>query len=494
MPAPGRDDSMGGGATQPARGDMQDKDFRRAAHELVDWMADYLTAVETYPVRARVQPGDILAELAETPPDAGEPMAAIFDDFKNLILPGMTHWQHPSFFGYFPANSSPPSVLAEMLTATLGAQCMSWQTSPAATELEQRMMAWLAAMFGLDGFEGVIQDSASSATLCAILTARERATDWRVNETGLAGGPALTVYCSSECHSSIEKDVKIAGLGRANLRQIAVDETYAMDPDNLAAAIEADIAAGNVPICVIAAIGTTGSSAIDPLPAIAEICARHGIWLHVDAAWAGAALILPEHRWMIDGIESADSLVINPHKWLFTNFDCTAYFVRDPAALVRTLEILPEFLKTPDDAERNYRDWSVPLGRRFRALKLWFVIRSYGVDGLKARIAAHIAMAQALAREIGAAENFELMAPVPLALICFRCRPVGWRGDLDRLNETIVARINDSGEAFLTHTRLAGAYVMRLSIGQTTTEQRHVDRVWQLIQDTARAVAAETTP
>lgn len=469
---------------------MTPEEFRTHAHRMVDWMADYLANVEDRPVRAQVAPGEVLDCLPSDAPENAEPFSDIFADFESLVMPGMTHWQHPSFFAYFPANSSPPSVLAEMLTATLGAQCMSWQTSPAATELEQRVMAWLRTMIGLpDDFEGVIEDTASTATLCALLSARERASGFRGNQQGLRPGSALTVYCSSECHSSIDKDVMIAGIGSDNLRKVAVDESFAMRPDALEAALVSDIEAGLTPCAVVAAIGTTGSSAIDPLAAIGEICAKYGVWLHVDAAWAGSALILTEHRGMIDGIAHADSFVFNPHKWLFTNFDCSAYFVRDPDTLLRTLSVLPEYLKTREgDEVRNYRDWGVQLGRRFRALKLWFVIRSYGVSGLRARIAAHIAMAQRLAGEIADAKDFELMAPVPLALLCLRYRPAGLKDEaaIDALNETLLEKVNDTGRAYFTHTRLGGHYVIRFSIGQTATEWRHVEAAWHLLRGMAR--------
>ena len=443
-------------------------------------MADYLANVESYPVRARVEPGEIAASLADAAPESGEPIEAIFCDFESLVLPGMTHWQHPNFFAYFPANSSPPSVLAEMLTAALGAQCMSWQTSPAATELETRMMEWLRAMIGLpEDFRGVIQDTASAATLCAIVTARERA----------AGAGEFTVYCSAEAHSSIEKGARIAGLGRDSVRKIAVDDRFAMVPLALDDVIRADIAAGRRPLCVVATLGTTGTSGFDPLRPIGEICRRHGIWLHVDAAWAGSALVAPEHRWMIDGVEGADSFVFNPHKWLLTNFDCSAYFVRDPEALVRAFEILPEYLKTAeDDRVVNYRDWGVPLGRRFRALKLWFVIRSYGVEGLRQHIRTHIEMAQELAGEIAQSEDFEILAPATLSLFCFRYRPRGIDdpAQIDALNQDLLDRLNDSGALFLTHTRIGGALAIRFCVGQTATERRHVAAAWRCIQQTAR--------
>jgi len=473
-------------------GAVDSKDFRRHAHAFVDWMADYMDGVEAFPVRAQVKPGEIAARLPLSPPEGPEPLEAIFEDFKSTLLPGITHWQHPSFFAYFPANSSPPSVLAEMLTATLGAQCMLWQTSPAATELETRVLDWVRQITGLpEGFTGVIQDSASSAILCAILTAREQATGWRVNEDGVGAGERLTVYCSTETHSATEKDVKIAGLGRRNLRKIPVDERFAMRPDALDAAIRADRAAGAQPVCVVASLGTTGVGAVDPLRAIGEVCRRHGVWLHVDAAWAGSALVLPEHRGMIDGIELVDSFVFNPHKWLFTNFDCSAHFVRDPDALVRTLEILPEFLKTRERRQViDYRDWSVQLGRRFRALKLWFVIRAYGVAELRRMIAAHIDLAREAGEWIEAAPDFELMAPRSLALLNFRYHPRGVDEPavLDRLNERLLEALNDSGRLYLTQNRVRGAFAIRFSIGQTTTARRHVEAAWRQIQDTARAL------
>jgi aromatic-L-amino-acid/L-tryptophan decarboxylase len=471
---------------------MDTEDFRRHAHAFVDWMADYLRDVERYPVRAQVKPGEIAAGLPLTPPADGEPIEAIFEDFRTRILPGITHWQHPSFFAYFPANSSPPSLLAEMLTATLGAQCMLWQTSPAATEMETRVLDWLRQMIGLpEGFAGVIQDSASSAILCALLTAREKATGWRANEEGLGAVERLTVYCSGETHSATEKDAKVAGIGRKNIRKIAVDDRFALRPEALEAAIRADLAEGARPACVVASLGTTGVGAMDPLRPIGEICRRYGVWLHVDAAWAGSALVLPEHRGMLDGIEHVDSFVFNPHKWMFTNFDCSAHYVRDPDALVRTLEILPEFLKTRERSQViDYRDWSVPLGRRFRALKLWFVLRAYGVRGIQAAIAAHIEHARALEGWIQAAPDFELLAPRSLALLNFRYRPAGLTAEaLDTLNARLLEALNDSGELYLTQNRVRGAFSIRFSIGQTATERRHVEAAWRKIQDTGRALA-----
>jgi len=469
-------------------------EFRRNAHAMVDWMADYLDSVERYPVRAQVRPGDIAARLPLSPPETGEGMERIFSDFQADVLPGITHWQHPSFFAYFPANSSPPSVLAEMLTATLGANCMLWQTSPAATEMETRMLDWLRQMTGLpEGFQGVIQDSASSASLCAILTARERATGWQANDAGLGVVPRLTVYASAETHASVEKDVKVAGLGRNQLRKVAVDDSFAMRPDALEAAIVEDRTTGLVPACVVATLGSTGVGAADPLRAIGEVCQRQRVYLHVDAAWAGSAFILPDHRWMLDGVELADSYAFNPHKWLFTNFDCTAHFVRNPAELVRTLEIAPVYLQTRESSRViDYRDWSVPLGRRFRALKLWFVIRSYGVEGLRAKIAAHIDLARELESWIAAAPDFELLVPRSLALLNFRYHPRGVNApaELDRLNAELLESLNASGKLYLTQNRVRGAFSIRFSIGQTTTARRHVEAAWETIQATARSLAS----
>jgi len=464
--------------------------FRSHAHNLVDWMADYLENVRDLPVKAQVEPGEIIGELPTEPPNEGEAFESIFDDFNRIIMPGMTHWQHPSFHAYFPANSSPPSLLAEMLTSTIGAQCMSWQTSPAATELEQRVMEWLRQMLDLpDTFTGVIQDTASTATLCSILTAREVKSDFEINRVGLQSSPRYTVYCSAETHSSIEKDVKIVGLGQESLRKIEVDDRFAMIPEALETAIRKDLENGFTPLCVVAALGTTSSTAVDPIRRIGEICRKYDIWYHVDAAYSGTALLLPEMRWMSDGVELADSFVFNPHKWMFTNFDCSAYFVKDVSALVRTFEILPEYLKTAEgDRVNNYRDWGIQLGRRFRALKLWFVIRSYGVEGLKEMIRRHIALAQELAGEIERTDDFELLAPIPVNLICFRYAPSGVSDEkkMASLNQQLMERINDSGKLYLTHTRLNGVFSLRLCLGQTQLNKADVERAWEIIRTAAR--------
>lgn len=469
---------------------MDNEEFRRFGHEIVDWMADYAVQVEKLPVTPAVRPGEIKAQLAGAPPEAAEPMDRILRDFRDIVLPGMTHWQHPGWFAYFPANASPPSILAEMITAALGAQCMVWQTSPAAAELEEVAMGWLRDMIGLPrDMAGVIQDTASTATLCALLSARERATGFEANERGLRH--PLTVYASREAHSSIEKGVKIAGYGRENLRVLDTDEGFALRPAALEEAIEADLARGFRPACAVATVGTTSSGAVDPLPAIGKICRRHGLWLHVDAAWGGTAAVLPEMRRLLDGVEAADSFVFNPHKWMLTNFDCSAYFVKDPAALVRTFEIHPEYLKTGQDAVvKNYRDWGIQLGRRFRALKVWFVLRAYGVEGIRAMVREHLRLAGLFKGWLEADPRFELLAPVRLPLVCFRLND-GRPGEaLDSLNRGLLEKVNASGRVFMTHTSLRGKYTLRLVVGQRTTAERHVKLAWDLLRGAAEDLSA----
>jgi aromatic-L-amino-acid decarboxylase len=469
---------------------MNPEEFRAHGHLLVDWMADYLAQVGTRRVVPDVKPGAIRRALPDAPPEHAEPFERVVADFERLILPGMTHWNHPGWFAYFAGNNSPPSILAEMLTATLGAQCMSWQTSPAATELEQVTMGWLARMLNLPaGFTGVIQDTASTATLVALLSARERASGFAGERLGVEAGRGLRVYASAEAHSSVAKGVKLAGYGAEALRAIPVDERYALRADALADAMARDVAAGLTPACVVATVGTTSSTAMDPLPAVAEISRRHGAWLHVDAAWAGSAAIIPELRWILDGVEHADSLVFNPHKWMLVNFDLTAYFVRDVDTLLRVFTVTPEFLRTRHDKDvANFRDWGIQLGRRFRALKLWFVIRSYGVEGLRAVIRRHVALAREFAGWVSASPDFELLAPAPLGLVCFRYRPAGTAADdpgLDELNRELLARVNASGRVFLTHTALGGRYTIRLAVGQRCTEREHVEEAWRLVREAA---------
>ena len=470
---------------------MTPKEFRRRGRQVVDWVADYMERVESMPVLSKVEPGEIRAKLATAPPETGEPFDAMLRDLDDVVLPGITHWQSPRFFAYFPANASGPSILGDLVASGLGVQGMLWQTSPACTEVETHVLDWLVRMLGLperylstsDG-GGVIQDTASSAALCALVAARERATGGRTGREG--GDGTLTAYTSTQAHSSIEKDVRIAGIGAANLGLVDVDTSYAMRPDALAAAIEADRAAGREPFFVSATVGTTSSNAIDPLRPIGEICQRHGLWLHVDAAMSGTAALCPEHRWIHDGLELADSYCFNPHKWMFTNFDCDAFWVADRASLVGALSVLPEYLRnraTESGAVIDYRDWQIPLGRRFRALKLWFVIRHYGVEGLRHHVRRHVELAQAFRGWIEGEPGFELAAPVPLNLVCFR------HEGGDEANERILETVNASGRIFLTHTKLDGRFTLRLSIGQTWTEERHVRAAWDAIRDAAARLA-----
>jgi aromatic-L-amino-acid decarboxylase len=463
---------------------MTAEDFRRHGRAVVDWIADYWQRVESLPVLSSVHPGDIRAALPARPPTEGEPFETILRDVDALILPGITHWQSPNFFAFFPANTSGPAILGELLSAGLGVQGMLWTTSPACTELETHVLEWLAEMLGLPTTftsagrgGGVIQDTASSASLCALLAARERATGYGSNERGCDG--RLVAYASTQTHSSVEKGVKIAGLGRANLRQIEVDDTFAMRPEALARQIREDRQAGLVPCFVCATVGTTSSNAIDPLPEIGRICRENQLWLHVDAAMSGTAAICPEFRHILNGVELADSLCVNPHKWMFTNFDCDCFYVADRAALIRTLSILPEYLKnkaTESGAVIDYRDWHIQLGRRFRSLKLWFVIRSYGVAGLQHHVRRHIALAQAFAGWVRDSKDFELAVEPPLNLVCFRHR------EGDEFNRALLDRLNASGSLYLTHTTLSDRFTLRLCVGQTNTEETHVVRAWERIR------------
>ncbi len=467
---------------------MNKEEFKNFGYKFVDWVADYLSEVGKHPVCSPLIPGQVRSKLPSQAPKKGESMEKLFKDFQKKILPGLAHWQHPSWFAYFPANNSPSSILAELLTAGIGAQCMIWKTSPAAAELEEVVLEWLRKMLSLpERMSGVIQDTASTATLVALLTARERATNFESNKNGLK--KPLVVYASEEAHSSVEKGAKIAGYGKENIRYIPTDEAFAMIPSKLEEAVVEDRDRGLQPACVVATLGTTSSTAIDPLSPIGKICQKERLWLHVDAAFAGTAAILPEKRWMLEGAEYMDSFVFNPHKWMLTNFDCSAYYVRDPASLIRTFEIHPEYLKTGVDAEvKNFRDWGIQLGRRFRALKLWFVIRSYGVEGLQKIIREHIWLAQKFKDWVEKHDCFELMAPVNLSLVCFRLNDGRGEEDLNRLNQEFLERLNRSGKVFLTHTTLRGKYVLRMAIGQRTTEEKHVREAWELMLSTAEEI------
>ncbi|WP_317129414.1 pyridoxal phosphate-dependent decarboxylase family protein [Litoribacter populi] len=463
---------------------MDKEEFRKHAHLLVDWMADYMEGKEEYPVTPNVQPGDILNQLPTSAPEEGEDFDRIFGDFKDVILPGMTHWQHPGFFGYFPANNSEPSILAEMLMSTLGAQCMSWLTSPAATELEERVLEWLRDAKGIcSTWKGVIHDTASTATLSAILAARERITNYRINQLGFKGDENFRVYSSEHVHSSIDKALRIAGIGQDNLVKIRVDDKYALIPEFLDKAIQEDIANGFTPLCVVSALGTTSSTAIDPINKIGDICQKYNIWHHIDAAFAGAALLLPEFRWMNEGHEKADSYVFNPHKWMFTNFDCSVLFLKDPKYLINTFSLTPEYLRTQlDEQVNNYRDWGIQLGRRFRALKLWFVIRHYGLNGLRKKLRHHLELTNKVLEWIKAHPSLEILAPVPLNTICFRfVNPNVSDEKLNLLNEKWLAEVNQTGLAFFTHTKLDGKFVIRWVIGQTDVEESHIKNAWSLL-------------
>jgi aromatic-L-amino-acid decarboxylase len=468
---------------------MTPDEFRHWGYAMVDWIADYQKRVADLPVLSRVQPGQLRASLPPEPPLRGEPFETILADVDRLILPGITHWQSPNFFAYFPANTSGPSILGELLSAGLGVQGMLWATSPACTELETHVLDWTADLLGLpDRFKssgaggGVIQDSASSGVLCALLAARERATFFQTNEKGC--NRTLMAYTSPHAHSSVEKAVKAAGLGRRQLRLVDVDSTCAMNPASLSLQVQADRQQGLQPFFVTATLGTTSSNGFDPLPQIARICREEGLWLHVDAAMCGSAAICPEFRHLQNGIELADSYAFNPHKWMFTNFDCDCFYVADRATLIKTLSVLPEYLRnqaTESGAVIDYRDWHVPLGRRFRALKLWFVIRHYGLEGLQFHIRRHVELAHQFAGWVEQSSDFQLVAPVPLSLVCFAHRAG------DDFNRQLLDRLNASGKLYLTHTVLNGRLALRFCVGQTNTEEVHVRRAWELIQETARS-------
>lgn len=451
---------------------MTPEDFRKWSRKAADWGVDYREGLRERPVRAQTAPGDIAAQLPAAPPEAAEAMDAIMADFERIVLPGMTHWQHPRFFAYFPANAADISVVAEYLVTAMAAQCMLWQTSPAATEMETRMVDWLRQAIGLpDRFTGVIQDSASSATLAAVLTMRERALSWAGNQQGLSGQPRLRVYASAEVHTSIDRAIWIAGIGQDNLVRVPVKgERRGLDPAALETAIRADRDAGFVPAGLIACTGGTSVGACDDLAAVIKVAKEHGLYTHVDAAWAGSAMICPEFRTLWTGVEGADSIVFNPHKWLGAQFDCSAHFIADPASLVKTLAIQPEFLKTHGhDGLINYSEWSVPLGRRFRALKLWFLMRGYGLEGLRRRIRNHVAWSEALAERLRNTPGFEIVTEPVLSLFTFR---LAGRDDAAQL--AFVNRINDDGRIYITQTRVDGAIAIRFQAGQFDAKEADV--------------------
>ncbi|MFZ0687527.1 MAG: pyridoxal-dependent decarboxylase [Terriglobales bacterium] len=471
---------------------MSPEEFRRQGHAVVDWIADYHSRVESFPVLSRVQPGEVRSKLPASAPQQGESFEQMLTDVERVILPGITHWQSPNFYAYFPANASGPAILGDLLSSGLGVQGMLWSTSPACTELETHVLDWLVSMLGLPekflstsaAGGGVIQDTASSASLCALLAARERSTQFASNRKGCDG--RRIAYCSTQTHSSVEKAMKIAGMGSDNLRHIEVDQNFAMRPEALVSQIESDVHAGLVPCFVCATVGTTSSNAIDPVREIARICRDHNLWLHVDSAMSGTAALCPEFRYINDGVEFADSYTFNPHKWMFTNFDCNVFFVADRKHLIQTLSILPEYLRnqaTESGAVIDYRDWHIQLGRRFRSLKLWFVIRHYGIEGLQHHIREHVRLAQEFVAWLGQDERFELAAPAQLNLVCFRLR------EGEDANQRLMDRLNASGDLFLTHTKLDGKFTLRLCIGQTNTQARHVEHAWQRIQQETEKLA-----
>jgi aromatic-L-amino-acid decarboxylase len=466
---------------------MDPESFRREGYRVVDWIADYFAQPERYPVLSRVKPGDVRNALPIEAPEQGESFDAILSDFEKLIVPGITHWNHPGFFAYFAITGSAPGVLAEFLSAALNAQGMLWRTSPSVTELEEVALGWLRRLMGLpDQFEGVIYDTASMSSLHALATAREAAVD-RVRSAGLPGRPELPryrVYCSDQAHSSIDKAVILLGLGHDALRKIPSDAEFRMRPDALDHAIAEDRAAGIAPMAVVATVGTTSTTSVDPVEAIATICERQRLWLHVDCAYAGSAAIVPECRHIMNGVERADSMVVNPHKWLFTPFDLSAFYCRRMDLLRHAFSLTPEYLKTTETgAVKNLMDTGVQLGRRFRALKLWMILRYFGAEGIRARLSEHMRLARLFAGWVDADPDFERLAPVPFSVVCFRARPRGkeWsEADLETLNQRLLDAMNATGEVFLSHTKLNGRFTLRLAVGNLRTEERHVARAWAL--------------
>jgi aromatic-L-amino-acid decarboxylase len=472
-------------------GDLPTSELREQGERLLGWISAYLEHPERYPVVSPLAPGDVIRSLPANPPERGESLERILGDFEQRVLPGITHWNHPGFFAYFSISSSIPGILAELLIAALDVNGMLWKTSPAATELEQLTMDWLRQLLGLgDGWFGLINDTASISTMLALAAAREAKPELAIRARGMAGRaelPVLRVYCSAHAHSSVDKGAIALGLGLDNVVKIPCDEQFRMQPEALAGAIAADRAAGRLPIACVATVGTTSTSSIDPVPAIAEICRREDVWLHVDGSYGGVAAVSPRYRHVLDGVGDADSLVVNPHKWLFTPIDCSAFYTRRPDVLKRAFSLVPEYLVTREQDEVvNLMDYGVQLGRRFRALKLWMVIRAFGAEGLAARLENHCALARTFAGWVEQEEGWEVSAPVPFSLVCFRYAPAGAsESECERVNAAILHRVNESGEAYLSHTKLNGRYVLRLAIGNIRTEEKHLARAWELLREAA---------
>lgn len=473
-------------------GDLSREQLTVHGRAILDWIGEYFEHPERYAVLSKSKPGEIRAALPKSPPTLGEPFETIFADFESTIIPGITHWNHPAFFAYFACSASVPGILAEMLIATLDVKAMLWKTSPAATELEEVVTDWLRQMMGLrKGWFGITTDTASISSLLALAAAREAKPELGIRERGMAGRadlPRLRVYASSHAHSSVDKAALTLGIGLENVVKIDDDAKFRMRPEALAAAITADRARGYLPLACVATVGTTSTSSIDPVPAIARICGSEKVWLHVDAAYGGMLAVVPEYRWLLDGVEEADSLVVNPHKWLFTPFDCSAFFVKQPEILKRAFSLVPEYLVTREqDTVVNYMDYGVQLGRRFRALKLWMVIRAFGTDGLAARLRDHCALAREFASWVEASDDWTLMAPVPFSLVCFRYAPKGVTDiERDRMNEAIMHAVNATGDVFLSHTKLRDRFTLRLAIGNIRTEERHVALAWERLREASK--------
>ncbi len=469
--------------------DMSPEEFRQYGYQLIDWIADFFAHIDDIPVLPEVAPGDIRRQLPDAPPRHGEPMDAILQDIDRVIMPGMTHWNHPKFYAYFSITGSLPGILGELLAAAFNVNGMLWKTCPSATELEQAVLDWLRQMLGLpEAFWGIVYDTASVSSMHAIAAAREQLRDLQFREKGMAGrgeAPRLRMYASDQAHSSIDKAAIALGIGIEGIRKIPSDDQFRMIPDALAAAIAEDRAAGWQPFCVVATVGTTSTTSIDPVPAIADICEREKLWLHVDAAYGGSAAVVPEMRHVLDGCDRADSIVVNPHKWLFVPIDFSAFFTRKPEVLRQAFSLVPEYLRTREDSEvENFMDYGIQLGRRFRALKMWFVLRYFGQEGIAARIRKHIQLAQTLARRIDEHPDFERMAPTPFSTVCFRAHPSGMNdeAELDALNERLLEAINADREIFLSHTKLHDRFVLRFAIGNIRTEAHHINRAWEMIQ------------
>ena len=468
-----------------APGDMSAEEFRRYGHRVVDWIADYLSHPEQYPVVSKARPGDIKNTLPLAAPATGESMEEILSDLERVVVPGVTHWNHPCFFAYFSTSGSGPGILGEIFAAAFNVNAMLWRTSPSATELEEVTLNWLRQLMGLsEDFEGVIYDTASISTLCAIAAAREAVPGIRVREEGLNGvesaNKRLRLYCSEHAHSSVDKAAIMLGIGQAGIRKVATDSEFRMDPVMLARAVEEDRSQGWLPFCVVATLGTTSTTSIDPVPQIADVCEQEKLWLHVDAAYGGSASIVPEMKWMLEGVERADSLVVNPHKWLFVPMDLSVLYCRRIEVLKQAFSLVPEYLRTQMESEvKNFMDYGPQLGRRFRAIKFWFVMRYFGADGIKSRLRHHMELAREFASWVDESADFERLAPVPLSTVCFRATPADTKTDLDQLNEQLLEEVNREGKVYLSHTKLDGRFTLRLAIGNVRTQIEHVRLAWE---------------